>query len=66
MSDLQSDYLLKYNTGLQLITIRHYNDEVVADHIRDKKVFLEQKSRSTIQLLVKSSLDSGVKETPGL
>ena len=53
MLDLQDDYLLKYNAGLQLITIRHYNDKVISDLIHDKKIFLEQKSRATVQFLVK-------------
>jgi len=52
MLDLHKDYLLKYNTGLQLITIRHYNDKVISDLIHGKKVFLEQKSRATVQFLV--------------
>jgi aspartate kinase len=52
MLDLHKDYLLKYNTGLQLITIRHYNDKVISDLIHGKKVFLEQKSRTTVQFLV--------------
>jgi len=53
MTDLKGDYFLKYNTGLQLITIRHYTDKVVSELTHDKKIFLEQKSRATIQLLVR-------------
>jgi len=52
MADLKDDYLLKYNSGLQLITIRHYNSEVVSDLTHGKKIFLEQKSRATVQFLV--------------
>ena len=54
ISDLGKNYLLKYNEGLQLITIRHYNDELISDLTKGKQIFLEQKSRSTVQFLVKS------------
>lgn len=51
--DLKEKFILKYNTGLQLITIRHYNDKLVDELIAGKKVYLVQKSRVTVQLLVK-------------
>ena len=51
---LQKEFTLKYNEGLTLITIRHYNDEIVNKMTKDKKIFLEQKSRSTMQVLVPS------------
>ena len=50
---LQKEFTLKYNAGLTLITIRHYNDEIVNKMTNGKKIFLEQKSRSTMQVLVK-------------
>jgi len=53
IADLGDNYLLKYNTGLQLITIRHYNDEVISELTHGKLIFLEQKSRATVQFLIK-------------
>lgn len=53
LNDLQDSFALKYNTDLQLITIRHYNETLVDEHTSGKKVFLEQKSRTTVQLLVR-------------
>jgi len=53
MADLKDDYFLKYNTGLQLITIRHYTNKVILELTHDKNIFLEQKSRATVQFLVK-------------
>lgn len=50
--DLKEKFILKYNTGLQLITIRHYNDKLIDELIGSKKVYLVQKSRVTVQLLV--------------
>ncbi len=55
ITELKDDFSLKYNTGLQLITIRHYNDELINKLIGDKKVYLFQKSRVNVQFLVKNN-----------
>jgi aspartate kinase len=52
LSDLKNDFTVKYNDGLQLITMRHYTEELISNFVKGKKIFLEQKSRSTVQLLV--------------
>jgi len=52
LSDLKNEFIVKYNDGLQLITIRHYTEEIINKLVEHKKVFLEQKSRSTVQLLI--------------
>jgi len=51
--DLSKDFEIKYNENLELITIRHYNDEIIEKMINKRKVILEQKSRATVQFLVK-------------
>jgi len=51
--ELQDEFSLKYNTGLQLITIRYYNGELIAELTAGKKIFLEQRSRTTVQMLVR-------------
>lgn len=49
---LQSDYHVRYNEGLNLITIRYYTQEII-DHIVDgRHVFLEQRSSKTEQIVV--------------
>ena len=53
LNDLRSDFPYKYNTGLQLITIRHYTEEIIENLLEGKEVFVEQKSRSVFQMLVK-------------
>jgi aspartate kinase len=50
---LKDTFSLRYNTGLTLITVRHYNEEIIDQLTGGKKIYLEQKSRSTIQILVK-------------
>ena len=53
VDDLKDEFTLKYNSGLQLITLRHYTSKLIEEFTAGKKIFLEQKSRSTIQLLVR-------------
>ncbi len=50
---LGSAYSIKYNTGLQLITVRHYNEAVLEKLYNEKEILLEQRSRSMIQLVVR-------------
>jgi len=53
ITDLKPTFSLKYNTGLQLITVRHYTDEIIDELIGNNKVFLFQKSRVNVQFLIK-------------
>ena len=53
LQDLKTDFPFKYNTGLQLITVRHYTEDIIKKLLAGKQIFLEQKSRSTLQVLVK-------------
>ncbi len=54
---LEKDYRVLFNTGLELITIRHYDqatiDRVMAD---GKEILLEMRSRITAQFVVKPIL----------
>jgi len=50
--DLRKEYEVKYNTGLTLITIRHYTNESVEKLTAGKKVYIEQYSRLTAKLAV--------------
>jgi len=53
---LGNEYKVRYNTGLELITIRHY-DQVTIDRVMEdgKTVLLEMRSRLTAQFVVKPS-----------
>lgn len=53
ISQLQQKFEVKYNTGLDLITIRYYNTETVARVSEGRKVYVEQKSRRTARMLLK-------------
>ena len=50
---LQPLFSLKYNTGLTLITVRHYKPETLGQLSQGKTVFLEQTSRNTAQMVVR-------------
>jgi len=53
IEELQLDFRVKYNDGLRLITIRHYDTETIAKITAGVQILLEQKSRLTVQMVVK-------------
>ena len=52
VSDLQKEYVVKYNDNLQLVTIRYYNDEAIARMIDGHTVYMTQKSRKTARFVI--------------
>ncbi|TAL58620.1 MAG: aspartate kinase [Bacteroidetes bacterium] len=51
---LQKKFRVLYNDNMELITIRYYNQTTIERVCIGKKVFLEHKSRYTVQLVVKN------------
>jgi aspartate kinase len=51
---LQKKFRVLYNDNLELITIRYYNQPTIDRVCIGKEVFLEHKSRYTVQLVVKN------------
>lgn len=49
---LSGDFRVKYNRGLELITIRYYNKKTIDAIVNKREIYLEQKSRLTVQLVV--------------
>ncbi|MBP5547572.1 MAG: aspartate kinase [Bacteroidales bacterium] len=49
---LEKTFRLRYNTGLQLITIRYYNQDIIDHIVANREVLLQQRSRTTTQILV--------------
>lgn len=49
---LKSMFRVRYNENLQLITIRYYTQAVIDSIVNDRPILLEQRSRSTEQLIV--------------
>ncbi len=52
LNDLKQNFNIRYNNGLQLITVRHYDNVRLNDLVEGKEVVMEQRSRTTLQLLV--------------
>ena len=53
LEQLQQDFRVSYNDGLELITIRYYDQTTIDRVLIGKKLLLEQKSRHTVQLVVR-------------
>lgn len=54
LADLSESYRIKYNMGLELVTIRYYNQETIDRVTVDKEILLEVKSRHTCQMVMKN------------
>jgi len=52
---LSRNYLIKYNEQMELVTIRHYTEEIVQKIKGKRKIYAEQRSRATVQIVVKES-----------
>ncbi len=52
INELKNSFEVKYNRGLDLLTIRHYSKEEVEKQTQNKKVLLEQKTRSTVRVVM--------------
>ncbi|MCX2479641.1 aspartate kinase [Pedobacter sp. MC2016-15] len=53
ISDLSVLYKVKYNKGLELVTIRYYNQDTINRVSTNKEILLEVKSRHTCQMVMK-------------
>ena len=49
----QSDYEVKYNENLSLVTIRHYDDQTIEQVTQDKEIILQQRTRHTARFVLK-------------
>ncbi len=50
---LHEGYRINYNEGLELLTIRHYQNGLIDKLTKGRQVLLEQRSASTIQMVIK-------------
>jgi aspartate kinase len=59
LSELEKEFRVTCTNGLELITIRYYDDATISRVLVNKVLLLTQKTRSTIQMVVKD-LGQGV------
>lgn len=55
---LKKDYWVRYNEGLQLYTIRYYYPSTIDNLSQGREILLEQRSRTTAQLVMKEIVAS--------
>ncbi|QXU43124.1 aspartate kinase [Pedobacter sp. D749] len=58
IKDLSEEFTVKYNKGLELVTIRYYNQRTIDRVTVDKDILLEVKSRHTCQMVMKNKISS--------
>ncbi len=56
IKDLSEEFTIKYNKGLELVTIRYYNQQTIDRVTVDKDILLEVKSRHTCQMVMKNKI----------
>ena len=49
---LKNQYIVKYNEGLELLTIRHFNEDTIARLTEGKVIILTQKTRETARIIL--------------
>ena len=55
IESLKKDYQVKYNQELELITIRHYDQQTIDKIVGNRRIYVEQKNRLTTQLIVETN-----------
>ncbi len=53
LENLQHEFKVLYNTGLELHTVRHYTQAIIDKLSEGKEIILEQRSRATAQLVMR-------------
>lgn len=49
---LELKFSIRFNKGLELLTIRHYNENIIKELTTGKNLLLEQRSRNTVRLIM--------------
>ncbi len=53
VDELEKDYKVLRNEGVQLLTIRHYTPSIMEEMTKGRVILLEQKTRQTVQVVIK-------------
>ena len=51
--ELSKDYVVKANTGVEMLTVMHYTDASLTKLLKGKNILLEQRTRATVQFVLK-------------
>ncbi|MCU0472052.1 MAG: aspartate kinase [Bacteroidales bacterium] len=55
LTDLETEYSALYNENIELLSIRHYTQEAIERITKDRKILLEQRTRSTVRFVVRKN-----------
>ncbi|MGV6861875.1 MAG: aspartate kinase [Putridiphycobacter sp.] len=53
VNQFNSDYIVKYNDNVEMLTIRHFKEDTIERLTANKTILLEQKTRQTARLVLK-------------
>lgn len=53
IAQLKNHFIVRYNEGLELLTIRYYTDEVIASMTKDRVVYVSQRTRTAARFLMR-------------
>lgn len=53
IKDLQVQFKVLYNKNVELMTVRNYDQDIIANLTKNKLVIIEQRSRNTLQMVMK-------------
>lgn len=54
INDLKKEFSVVYNDNVEMLTIRHYNDDSINRITSHREILLEQRTRSTVRFVVRS------------
>jgi aspartate kinase len=54
VNELQQTFKVLYNSNLELMTVRYYTPEIIESLTKNKIILLEQRSRFTVQMVMKN------------
>ena len=57
VKELQTQFKILYNSGLELMTVRYYTQETIDTLTAQKIILLEQRSRFTVQMVMRNETD---------
>jgi len=52
LEDMKTDFVVRYNSHLELLTVRHYTPEVIENLVGNRVVYLQQRTRSTSRFVM--------------
>ena len=55
LEEMKKEYDVRYNSNLELLTIRHYTPEIIENFIGNRVVYLQQRTRSTARFVMDAS-----------